>query len=100
MSAPEGPQIAHSLGRVEAKLDGIADNLNSHKLATTASLAEHGVRLDRVETDVGRIQTDLNSDTRDKTKSISTGRQMFWVAIAGAVASGAVGLIIQLATRH
>ncbi|RSN38557.1 hypothetical protein DMC64_41555 [Amycolatopsis sp. WAC 04197] len=84
--------LAHSFGRLEAKLDHIDGKLDTH----TEKLATHGVRLDRVEVDVTKIQTDMASDDN----RMSAGRQMFWVAIAGAVASGAVGLIIQLATRH
>lgn len=92
MPTPDDSQLAHGFGRVEAKLDRIDDKIDRH----AELLAAHGVRLDRVETDVTDIRRDLSADTT----RMSVGRQMIWVAVVGALASGVVAALVQLLPHH
>lgn len=83
--------ISHAFGRLEGMLSQIRDKLDRN----AEEIARHGVRLDRVEADVTGLKAE---NTAEQTRGMSV-RAAITVALCGALASGLIGLLIQLLTR-
>lgn len=77
---------AHAFGRVEAKLDQVFALQSSQGSEIAALRAEHGVRLDHVESDVGELKTRNNVEDRH---GISVRGSIF-VGLCTVLASGVV----------
>lgn len=82
---------AHAFGRVEGKLDRLADRLDG----IGQKVAEHGVRLDHVEDDVEELK---NHRTADQRQGVSFRAALTASLITAAVSisgSAAVALFIK-----
>jgi hypothetical protein len=77
---------AHVLGRMESTLDRIDGRLDTH----TEKIVEHGVRLTRVESDVGELKA---TNVHEQRQGM-TVRGAITVALCGALASGAISVLI------
>ena len=77
---------AHAFGRVEGKLDRVADRLD----AVGQKVAEHGVRLDHVEGQVGELKSARTADQRHGI----TVRGSILVGLTTVVASGLVTTLV------
>jgi hypothetical protein len=82
---------AHAFGRVEGKLDRVADRIDG----LAQKVAEHGVRLTHVEGQVGELKSAATADQRHGI----TVRGSILVGLTTVVASGAVTSLVNLFTR-
>ncbi|GLY55177.1 hypothetical protein [Lentzea sp. NBRC 102530] len=83
---------ARAFGRVEAKLDQVFALQSAQGSEIAALRAEHGVRLDHVESDVGELKT---RNTADDRHGISVRGSIF-VGLCTVLASGLVTTLVAL----
>ncbi|MFC0438747.1 hypothetical protein [Kutzneria buriramensis] len=90
MSAEFG--VEHAFGRVEAKLDAIANQVGGHG----ETLAKHDVRIGQTEADIRGIKAGLVGEQGHQRN----GRQMLMASLASAGAGSFLTWLITALTTH
>lgn len=84
--------LAHMIGRLDAKVDRIADRIEVHG----EKIAKLEVRVDRHDEDLTEVRA---TEKVDQQHGI-TGRQMIAAAVVTVLGGGLMTLVITLLTAH